>query len=142
MPRSAAVFGFGTGAGPPKYEFETGGVLPGEYLLVATVSVGGRSYRGVQRVVVNAGAAANPTGLRVDDLIITGVTQRPTLTVALVGNNVRLAWPASATGFVLQETLSLPGGWVNSADQGTVQGAEKVVTFTPPGPSKFYQLRQ
>ena len=49
-------FGFGTGAGPPKYEFETGGVLPGEYLLVATVSVGGRPYRGVQRVVVNAEA--------------------------------------------------------------------------------------
>ena len=93
-------------------------------------------------VIVNGGAAANPTGLRVDDLIITGVTQRPNLTVARVGNNVRLAWPASATGFTLQETISLPGVWVNSADQGTVQGAEKVVTFPLSGPSKFYRLRQ
>ena len=58
-------FGFGTAAGPPKYEFETGGVLPGEYLLVATVSVGGRSYRGVQRAVVNAGAE-NPTTLKLE----------------------------------------------------------------------------
>jgi hypothetical protein len=49
-------FGFGAGAGPPKYEFETGSVLLGEYLLVATVSVGGRPYRGVQRAVINAGA--------------------------------------------------------------------------------------
>jgi hypothetical protein len=54
-------FGFGTGAGPPKYEFETGGVLPGEYLLVATVSGNGRPYRGVQRVVVNAGAENQAT---------------------------------------------------------------------------------
>ena len=54
-------FGFGTGAGPPKYEFETGGVLPGEYLLVATASVGGRAYRGVQRAVVNAGAENQTT---------------------------------------------------------------------------------
>jgi hypothetical protein len=46
---------FGAGAGPPKYEFEIGGVLPGEYLLVATVSAGGRPYRGVQRVLVSAG---------------------------------------------------------------------------------------
>jgi protocatechuate 3,4-dioxygenase beta subunit len=56
-----AQFGFGTGAGPPKYEFETGGVLPGEYLLVATVSVGGRPYRGVQRAIVNAGAENQAT---------------------------------------------------------------------------------
>lgn len=54
-------FSFGTGAGPPKYEFETGGVLPGEYLLVATVSGGGRPYRGVQRAFVNAGAENQAT---------------------------------------------------------------------------------
>jgi hypothetical protein len=93
-------------------------------------------------VVINGGAAVNPTGLRVDDLLITGVTQRPNLTVSLAGNNVRIAWSASVTGFVLQETLSLPGGWVNSADQGTVQDAEKVVTLTPSGSSRFYRLRQ
>jgi hypothetical protein len=54
-------FGFGTVAGPPKYEFGTDGVLLGEYLLVATVAVGGRAYRGVQRAVVNAGAENQAT---------------------------------------------------------------------------------
>jgi hypothetical protein len=63
-----AQFRFGGGAGPPKYEFEIGGVLPGEYLLVASVSVGGRPYRGVQRAAVNAGAE-NQATLKVDSSI-------------------------------------------------------------------------
>ena len=47
---------FGAGAGPPKYDFEIAGVLPGEYLLMASVSAGGRTYRGVQPAVVKGGA--------------------------------------------------------------------------------------
>ena len=43
------------------YEFAIDGVLLGEYLLVATVAVGGRAYRGVQRAVVNAGAENQAT---------------------------------------------------------------------------------
>jgi len=49
------------GAGPPKYEFVTSGVSPGEYLLVANVSVGGRTYRGVQRILVNASGENHAT---------------------------------------------------------------------------------
>jgi hypothetical protein len=52
---------FGTGAGPPKYEFEIAGVLPGEYLLMAIVWAGGRPYRGVQRAVISAGAENQAT---------------------------------------------------------------------------------
>jgi hypothetical protein len=49
-----SLWGFSAGAGAPKYEFEADGVLPGEYLLIASVSVGGQAYRGVQRVLINA----------------------------------------------------------------------------------------
>ena len=48
-------FLFGSGAGPPNYEFTIPGFLPGEYLLVANVAAGGRPYRGMQRVVIGSG---------------------------------------------------------------------------------------
>jgi len=53
MPNQAE-FTFNSGAGPPNYEFTISPILPGEYLLVANVPAGGRPYRGVQRVVINA----------------------------------------------------------------------------------------
>jgi hypothetical protein len=60
VPDQAQV-GFGAGAGPPTYEFAIGGVLPGEYLLVASLSAGGRPYRGVERVLVNPGVENRAT---------------------------------------------------------------------------------
>jgi protocatechuate 3,4-dioxygenase beta subunit len=53
MPNQAG-FVFNSGAGPPNHEFNISPILPGEYLLVASVSAGARPYRGVQRVVVAA----------------------------------------------------------------------------------------
>ena len=52
---------YGTGAGPPNYTFETWGLVPGEYLLMANVSSGDRPYRGVARVHLIAGADNNVT---------------------------------------------------------------------------------
>ena len=54
-------FGFGSGAGPPNYEFTFAGFMPGEYLLAASVTAGGHPYRGVQRVVISAGAENHAT---------------------------------------------------------------------------------
>ena len=47
-------FTFYAGAAPPNHEFTISPILPGEYLLVANVTVGSRPYRGVQRVLINA----------------------------------------------------------------------------------------
>jgi len=58
-------FMFGSAAGPPNYEFTLPGFLPGEYLLIANVSAGGRPYRGTQRVVIGAGED-NRVTLRLD----------------------------------------------------------------------------
>jgi hypothetical protein len=52
---------YGASAGPPAYTFENGGMVPGDYLLVANVPSGGRPYRGVAQIHLNAGADNNVT---------------------------------------------------------------------------------
>jgi hypothetical protein len=90
----------------------------------------------------NNGTPANPSGLRVDDLVLTGVAvPQPTLTVSQAGNSFRVSWPASAAGFALQETIALPGNWTNSTAVVVVQGNEKVVLIPITGTAKFYRLR-
>ena len=65
----------------------------------------------------------------------------PALSVSQSAGMVIITWPTSATGFVLQETSALPGGWVNSAATVTVQGSLNVVDITPTG-TKFYRLKK
>ena len=80
---------------------------------------------------------------RMDDLVITGVTvTQPTLTISRAGNGIRVAWPVSATGFVLQETISPPGNWTNSSTAVVVQGNENVAVITTTGAPKFYRLHK
>jgi hypothetical protein len=66
----------------------------------------------------------------------------PALNVSLSAGKVVVAWPVFATGFVLQETSALPGGWTNSAATATIQGPQKVVNVTPTGQPKFYRLAE
>ena len=93
-------------------------------------------------VINNGGTAANPSGLRVDDLALSGVTitQPPGLAVSLSGGIIQIAWPTNATGFALQETSALPGGWTNSAASVSFQGNQSVATINPVGSAKFYRL--
>ncbi len=90
----------------------------------------------------STGAPTNPSGLRVDDLVLSGVTitQPPLLSVARTGSDIQLAWPEGATGFVLEETSALPGGWTNSSASIMVQGNQKVAIIVPGGGAKFYRL--
>lgn len=94
-------------------------------------------------VVNNGGLDSNPSGLRVDDLMLTGVTPRPpapALTVTRSHENIRIAWPADAAGFRLQESAGLPGGWADSAAAITVAGGEKVVVVPLSAQTKFFRL--
>jgi hypothetical protein len=95
-------------------------------------------------VVNNGGADINPSGLRVDDSVLSGVTviQQPTLSVTLSGLMLRIAWPVTATGFRLQQTSALPGGWTDSALTVTVEGNENVATVTPDAGALFLRLAQ
>jgi hypothetical protein len=56
---------------------------------------------------------------------------------------IRLSWPTSATGFVLQENdaIGVQTGWRPVTVASTVEGAENVVTLTPTG-TKFFRLAQ
>jgi len=97
--------------------------------------------------VNNGGSAANPTGLRVDNLVLSGATEPPAtvaplLAVSQSGNDTRIAWPVSATGFVLQETSALPGGWGDSSASIAVVGNLNVAVIAPTGTARFYRLKK
>jgi hypothetical protein len=64
----------------------------------------------------------------------TSASERPTFNPVVLSNgNITLSWTGSGT---LQESTSLDGGWVNSANQTNGQ------TVPATGPVKFYRLVQ
>jgi len=80
----------------------------------------------------------------VDNLALSGATATvpPALTVSRSGNDIRIAWLASQTGLVLQETAALPGGWRDSSASVTVEGNQNVALIGPTGTAMFYRLRE
>lgn len=93
--------------------------------------------------VSNGGTSANPTGLRVENILLTGATQPPLLGIAREGDGgVRLSWPVAAAGFRLQETGSIPGGWMNSGVAVTVEGSLNVARPVIGAGARFYRLTQ
>ena len=61
------------------------------------------------------------------------------LTAGRAGAQVRIAWPASATDYVLEETDRLGANWTAVATPPTVEGEENVVLVDPIG-TKFFRL--
>jgi len=64
----------------------------------------------------------------------------PALSFSLTNGQVMISWPTSATGFVLQQSPSLTGGWTNSTATVTVQGNNNVVDIVPAGKWMFFRL--
>lgn len=70
-------------------------------------------------------------------------TFNPSLNVVSTADgSVRVSWPSAATGWALQSTAALPGGWSNEGGTVTTEGDQKVVTVRPTGTSKFFRLTQ
>lgn len=68
-------------------------------------------------------------------------TPKVTLAVTRAANgSIRISWPASATGWTLQETAALPGGWANSAATVTTEGTDNVASLAADGARKFLRL--
>ena len=68
----------------------------------------------------------------------------PGLNVGLLGGGnpqVLLSWPASATNFHLQATMSLPATWNNVTNATAVVGDKLQVQLPAAGASKFYRLK-
>jgi hypothetical protein len=49
--------GMGAAAFPPNFDFSLANLIPGPYVIVATISVAGRDYRAVERIELPAGGA-------------------------------------------------------------------------------------
>jgi hypothetical protein len=65
----------------------------------------------------------------------------PTLEILQLGNNVVLSWPATATGFALQEASSPGGTWTNVVATPVTVGSNLVVTSSLATNSQFFRLR-
>ena len=66
----------------------------------------------------------------------------PLLTIKLVGNQVRVSWPLSATGFELEERAELnSGNWSTIAGPYQSDATEHFVLAPANQASRFYRLR-
>jgi uncharacterized repeat protein (TIGR01451 family) len=83
----------------------------------------------------------NPANNRV---VITTTVSPPPLAIVRNVNNVTLSWPASASGYTLQETSELsPATWRDVSATPTVIGGRKVVVMpVASAASKCYRLRR
>src|SRR5258708_2774346 len=67
----------------------------------------------------------------------------PTLTVTHSGNSVKVLWPSSSTGFVLQQNSDLStGSWGTSGFTISDDGTNKSITITSPTGNLFFRLKQ
>ncbi len=67
----------------------------------------------------------------------------PSLRISLVGNDVRVSWPASASSFVLEENPALTDGasWVNVDGPYQNDGSERFILAPASEAGRFYRLR-
>src|SRR5262245_16419947 len=63
---------------------------------------------------------------------------------SISNQSVRLSWPASASGFVLEETDALGGAsvWQSVAQTPSLQDNQLSVTVSATGKSRYFRLRQ
>ena len=67
---------------------------------------------------------------------------QPQLQLGLAGANTVLSWPASAVGFILEESSTLsPGSWSNSPAAVEIVNGINYATNAPGAGLKFYRLR-
>jgi uncharacterized repeat protein (TIGR01451 family) len=77
--------------------------------------------------------------------IVTTVLPLPVLSVGLIsGNHVRLSWPVTLTGYVLEYKGNLAAStpWSIVATTPTISGNEKVVIENNTAAASFYRLRK
>jgi hypothetical protein len=70
------------------------------------------------------------------------VIQVPSLSLIANGNNFMILWPVTATGFVLETSVSLaPAAWAPVTTTPVQNGGQFVVPVTTSDTSRFYLLR-
>jgi hypothetical protein len=66
----------------------------------------------------------------------------PTLSIRLVGTDIRVSWPLAASSFVLLENgdPADPLAWMKVADPYQTDAEENFVLISPAQPMRFYRL--
>jgi hypothetical protein len=67
----------------------------------------------------------------------------PTLTIALIGNQVVLAWPTNAGNYILQTTTNLvsPVNWNAVTNSPSASGSSGAITLPITNTSQFFRLQ-
>ena len=92
--------------------------------------------------VVGTSPAYSLTSDAAHTLVANFLAQAVLSRAASAPDAMTFAWPADATGWVLQESPDLsPGSWVQSARTVEVISAQKRVTVTPPTGRGFFRLQ-
>jgi hypothetical protein len=76
-------------------------------------------------------------------VIATQTAGAPTLSIFATGtNSVVISWPASSTGFVLQQNPDLTTtNWVAATNTVTVTNGQNQVTVFPPTGNRYFRLQ-
>jgi DNA-binding beta-propeller fold protein YncE len=64
----------------------------------------------------------------------------PQIAVQRSGSNVRLEWPIEHSGFTLETTTTLPGGWAPVGIVPSMNAAINFLDVTPTAPQQFFRL--
>ncbi|GEM_PF-3312498 len=64
-----------------------------------------------------------------------------TLSIARVGDQVRIAWPSACIGYTLERHSAPQAGWSDAGLTVKVEGAENAAYERPDGDTQFYRLR-
>jgi hypothetical protein len=77
-------------------------------------------------------------------LVVSPVSQAPTLQVNLSGTNITLSWPPSAQNFSLQTTTNLanPNSWITLTNIPVVVNLQFTVTNPISGGANFFRLKK
>lgn len=95
----------------------------------------------------NAGATwGTPTLASNNKMLIRGVAvtsaSTPLLSIAGQGADVRIFWPLSATGFVLDQSPTVTGAWSQVAFPYTTNATDISISVPVPTGNNYYRLRQ
>jgi hypothetical protein len=99
------------------------------------------NYVGVQ---ASGGYGTNGTFWS-DMYLVTGESYfaPPSLQVSKSGGNIQIAWPVTASGYILESVASLSAGaWQTAPEQPVQSNGQNLVTVPPSGTSRFFRLRK
>ena len=67
----------------------------------------------------------------------------PSLSVAMVGNDVQIAWPTNnSAGYQLENAPGVMGSWAANSQTPSVSGTNYMVTITNPTGNQFFRLHR